>query len=258
VTGATSWLARIVEARRASVAAARAARGGAPLPERAVPVRDFEDALRSPGRRFIAEIKRRSPSAGAIRDPLDPTAVAASYARAGAAALSVLTEPAFFGGSEEDLALARAGCALAVLRKDFVLDREMVFESRAMGADAVLLIAALQPPSELRALVSAAAEAGLAALVEVHDEREMDGALASGARIFGVNSRDLRDFSVDLARAERLAARMPAGVVRVAESGIRSRADVERLEAAGFSSFLVGESLLRSDDPGARLAELLS
>lgn len=255
---APTWLERIVAARRISVAEARAARGPGPPGERASPVRDFEGALRAPGRRLIAEIKRRSPSAGPIRDPLDPAAVAVRYEEAGAAAMSVLTEPDFFGGSDGDLVRARAAGGLPVLRKDFVLDREMVLESRAMGADAVLLIAAVLPPGALRELVSAAREAGLAALVEIHDERELDGALASGAGIVGVNSRDLRDFTVDLARAERLAARIPAGIVKVAESGIRTTRDIARLERAGYGAFLVGESLLRADDPGAALTTMLS
>jgi indole-3-glycerol phosphate synthase len=147
--------------------------------------------------------------------------------------------------------------SLPVLRKDFVLDSGMVRESRALGADAVLLIAAVLSPADLRTLVASAREAGLAALVEIHDESELDPALASGARIIGVNSRDLRDFSVDLARAERLAARIPDGLVKVAESGIKGARDVARLESAGYRAFLVGESLLRAEDPGAALAELV-
>ena len=253
-----AWLDRIVAARRVSVAAARAARGGAAPHPRAEPARDFEAALRAPGRRFIAEIKRRSPSAGPIHENLDPAAIARGYEASGAAALSVLTEAEFFGGSDEDLVRTRRAAALPVLRKDFVLDRAMVLESAALGADAVLLIAAVLAPAELRDLVLATGEAGVSALVEVHDERELDPALASGARIVGVNSRDLRDFSVDLARAEHLAARIPQGIVKVAESGIRTAGDVTRLESAGYRAFLVGESLLRARDPGAALAELLS
>ena len=253
-----AWLERIVAARRLSVEAARAARGPAPLPVRTTPVRDFESALRAPGRRILAEIKRRSPSAGVLREGLDPETVARAYASAGAAGLSVLTEPGFFGGSDGDLVHAREACALPVLRKDFVLDHEMVEESAALGADAVLLIAAVLAPAELRALVRTAHEAGLSALVEIHDERELDAALSSQARIIGVNSRDLRDFSVDLRRAERLGSRLPPGVVKVAESGIRDGHDMARLEAAGYGAFLVGESLLRAQDPGAALAELLS
>lgn len=260
--GAPAWLERIVAARRKAVDAARAARaaqaaGAKPEPARAEPMRDFEAALRAPGRRFIAEIKRRSPSAGPIREPLDPEWVARRYEASGAAALSVLTEPEFFGGSEADLAHARGAVSLPVLRKDFVLDSGMVRESRALGADAVLLIAAVLSPADLRTLVASAREAGLAALVEIHDESELDPALASGARIIGVNSRDLRDFSVDLARAERLAARIPDGLVKVAESGIKGARDVARLESAGYRAFLVGESLLRAEDPGAALAELV-
>ena len=254
-------LERIVTARRASLTRERAV--GGPRNTGAAgrgpaPIRSFETALRAPGRRIIAEIKRRSPSAGAIREPLDPSEIAQVYARFGAAALSVLTEADFFGGSDADLAAARAACPLAVLRKDFILDLEQIAESRAIGADAVLLLAAVLSPSELAELRTAAAEAGMAALVEVHDERELDSALGAGASIVGVNSRDLRDFSVDLSRAERLAPRIPGGVVRVAESGITTARDLARLEGAGFSVFLVGESLLRAPDPGARLRELLA
>jgi indole-3-glycerol phosphate synthase len=160
--------------------------------------------------------------------------------------------------AEADLSGARDAVALPVLRKDFVLDRAMVLESSAMGADAVLLIASILAPAELREMVAAAHEAGMAALVEIHDERELDDAVGAGARIIGVNSRDLRDFTVDLARAEKFAPRIPDGIVKIAESGIRTAEDVARLERAGYRAFLVGESLLRAEDPGAALAELLS
>lgn len=221
-------------------------------------VRPFSAALRAPGRRVIAEIKRRSPSAGVIRDPLDPAGIAAMYARAGAAALSVLTEPDFFAGSDGDLQAARDAVGLPVLRKDFLLDRDQIFESRALGADAVLLIGAVLSRDEISGLLGSAREAGLDALVEVHSEEELDAALEAGASIIGVNSRNLEDFSVDVGRAVRLGARIPAGVLRVAESGIRTREDVSRLEQAGYRAFLVGESLLRAPDPAARLRELFA
>jgi len=219
--------------------------------------RSLAGALRAPGRRIIAEIKRRSPSAGVIRDPLDPATIASVYEECGAAALSVLTEPRFFGGSDSDLSAARAAVRLPVLRKDFVLDAAMLEESRAIGADAALLLASVLTPAELAALVGAARSAGLETLVEVSDDGQLDAALAAGAEIIGVNSRDLRDFTIDPKRAVRLAKRIPDHVVRVAESGIHSRDDVARLEDAGYRAFLVGESLLRAPDPGARLLELL-
>ena len=249
-------LERIVAARRASIALAR--RSEIAPAQRSTAPRLFEAALRAPGRRIIAEIKRRSPSRGPIRDPLDPRAIAAQYARAGAAAISVLTEPEFFGGSDADLVAARDAVTLPVLRKDFILDAGQIAESRALGADAVLLIAAVLAPEELALLVSETHRSGMAALVEVHDERELDAALASGTKIVGVNSRDLRDFSVDLERAVRLARRIPSDLVAVAESGIRDVADIERLEDAGYRAFLVGESLLGAPDPGAALGELLA
>lgn len=220
--------------------------------------RSLEAALRAPGLRIIAEIKRRSPSAGILREDLDPAAIAAIYEHSGAAALSVLTEPDFFGGSDDDLIAARAAVSLPVLRKDFVLDAEQLSESRAIGADAVLLLASVHSAQALAGLVAAARREEIETLVEVHDERELDAALAAGARIVGVNSRDLRDFSVDLGRAEQLARWIPDAIVRVAESGLRTRDDLRRLEQAGYSAFLVGESLLRSPDPGKALRELLS
>jgi indole-3-glycerol phosphate synthase len=227
----------------------------------------FAAALRRPAPgpgaarpRVIAEMKRASPSRGAIAPSADAALVARGYVAAGAAAVSVLTEGRRFGGSLEDL--ARASIALEgtapLLRKDFVLERYQVLEARAAGASAVLLIAALLPPGPLAALLGAAREAGLDALVEVHDEAELDRALSAGAAIVGVNNRDLRTLAVDLAVSERLAPRIPAAAIRVAESGIRTRAEMERLAAAGFDAFLVGERLMGEPDPGAALARLLS
>jgi indole-3-glycerol phosphate synthase len=221
-------------------------------------VRSLAAALGRPGRRIIAEIKRRSPSAGVIRETLDAAEIAAGYAQAGAAALSIVTEPDFFGGSDADLAIARSMMDLPVLRKDFIVDRTQVFESKALGADAILLLVRVLDGPLLARMLEAAAQAGLEALVEVHDEHELDRALGAGATLVGVNNRDLRDFSVDLSRAERLAGRIPAGVIGVAESGIHDPEDLQRLEAAGFHAFLVGESLLRAGDPAAKLRELLA
>jgi indole-3-glycerol phosphate synthase len=225
------------------------------------PPRDFADAIArppgSPTPRVIAEIKRASPSKGMLHPDLDPALVAQAYAAGGAAALSVLTDRDFFGGSFADLAAARAAVALPVLRKDFLLDEYGVLEARANGADAVLLIAALLDALAMRRLRELADALGMAALVEVHDAAEMAAAAESGARIVGVNNRDLRTFTVDLGLTERLAALRPPGTLLVAESGIRTPADVRRLAACGADCLLVGESLVTAPDPGAQLRALL-
>jgi indole-3-glycerol phosphate synthase len=197
----------------------------------------------------IAEVKRRSPSKGGIAPDLDPAALAGAYARGGAACLSVLTDVEFFGGSAGDLAAARVAVDIPVLRKDFTVSAHDVADARLMGADAVLLIAAALDDSELRDLHVLAGELGLDVLVEVHDEPEVERALAVHASLIGVNQRDLVTFEVDTARAERLAAALPDGVVRVAESGIGGPEDGARLADAGYHAVLVGESLVRSSDP---------
>jgi len=206
--------------------------------------------------RIVAEVKRASPSAGAIDAALDAPAQAARYEAAGAAAVSVLTDGPGFGGSLEDLAAVRERVRRPVLRKDFVVDAYQLLEARAAGADAALLIVAALPGDRLRRLLDACAPLGLAALVEVHDERELEGALAAGARLVVVNNRDLRTFQVDLAVSERLLPLLPGGVKGVAESGVRTAADVRRLRARGASNFLVGEALVRASDPGALIQEL--
>ena len=224
----------------------------------APPVRPFAAALARAGRvNVVGEHKRRSPSRGAIREDLRPADVARGYAAAGAAALSVLTDEAFFGGRLEHLQEARAATALPALRKDFVLDPWQVWEARAAGADAVLLIVAALADSDLAALLAVALEAGVDALVEVHDRAELDRALAAGALLVGVNSRDLRTLAVSLDTALALAPAIPDDVVAVAESGIRTGADVRRLREAGFDAFLVGEHLMASPDPGEALRRLL-
>jgi indole-3-glycerol phosphate synthase len=221
-------------------------------------VRPFAEALARRGRiNVIAEHKRRSPSRGAIREDLLPADVARRYEAAGAAALSVLTDELFFGGRLAHLEEARAATALPVLRKDFVLDPWQVWEARAAGADAVLLIVAALADAHLSALLAVTREAGLDALVEVHDRGELDRALAAGSRIVGVNSRDLRTLAVSLDTALALAPAIPDGVVAVAESGIRTGADVRRLRDAGFDAFLVGEHLMKAPDPGEALKRLL-
>jgi len=229
-----------------------------PAVRQAPPVRPFAEALIRPGRvNVIAEHKRRSPSRGAIREDLLPADVARRYEAAGAAAISVLTDEPFFGGRVEHLVEARAAVSLPVLRKDFILDPWQVWEARAAGADAVLLIVAALTDAELGGLLSAAREAGIDALVEVHDRGELDRALSGGSRIVGVNNRDLRTLGVSLETSLALAPSIPKGVVAVAESGIRAGADVRRLRDAGFDAVLVGEHLRGAPDPGAALARLL-
>ena len=225
------------------------------------PPRDFAGALRRPDGclAVIAEIKRRSPSKGVLAPDLEPAGTARCYAAGGAAALSVLTDGPWFGGSLDDLASAREAVALPVLRKDFTLDPLQVVEARAAGADAVLLItAALPDDAALAELAAAAAELGLGALVEVDDEAGLERAVQAGARIVGVTNRDLRTFGEDLSTAERLAARIPDGVVSVAESAIRSPADARRMAEAGFDAVLVGEALVRSPDAEAAVSALAS
>jgi indole-3-glycerol phosphate synthase len=220
--------------------------------------RDFAAALRGPGLSVIAEVKRRSPSKGPLAPDLVADIVAKGYADAGAAAISVLTDVAFFGGSPADLTAARAAVDVPVLRKDFTVSAADVADARSMGADAVLLIAAALDDAELRDFAQLTAELGMAALVEVHDEAEVDRALAAGATIIGVNQRDLTTFEVDTDRAVRVAASIPGGVVKVAESGIRGPADAARLAEAGYDAILVGEHLVVSEDPAATLAELVA
>jgi indole-3-glycerol phosphate synthase len=221
------------------------------------PARGFRAALSGDGMALIAEIKRRSPSKGELRADLDAAALAAAYQRGGAAAVSVLTEPVHFGGSLQDLLAARAAVALPLLRKDFVTVPYQVWEARAWGADAVLLIVAALSPALLDDLLAEAAAAGLDALVEVHAEAEAAVAAAAGAGLVGVNARDLATLRVDTGRLARVAHALPAGATVVAESGISSRADVVAAAAAGADAVLVGESLVRSDDPAAMVADLL-
>jgi indole-3-glycerol phosphate synthase len=217
--------------------------------------------LRAVGRpdriNVIAECKRRSPSRGVLRGDYDPGALARAYEDGGAAAISVLTEPAFFDGSLEHLSAVRAASALPVLRKDFVVDEYQIWEARACGADAVLLIVSALPAARLEALHAAAREAGLDALVEVHDRAELRCALDAGARLVGVNSRNLRTLDVDPDVCSRVIEGVPAGVTAVAESGLRSPESVQALRRAGYSAFLVGEALVTRPDPGAALRRLL-
>jgi indole-3-glycerol phosphate synthase len=254
-----SYLDRILDAhRRAAAADTRpvadlVARAGACLP-----TRGFAAALRARPFSVIAEVKRRSPSKGPLAPDLDPVLLAKTYESGGAACLSVLTDVEFFGGSVEDLRAARSATALPVLRKDFTVAPADVCDARIMGADCVLLIAAALDDAELADLHALATEVGLDALVEVHDEPELDRALAVGASLVGVNQRDLVTFQVDTARAVRMAGVMPDGVVAVAESGIRGGDDARRLADAGYRAVLVGETLVTAEDPAAALVALCS
>ncbi|HEV7585089.1 MAG TPA: indole-3-glycerol phosphate synthase TrpC [Solirubrobacteraceae bacterium] len=218
----------------------------------------FHAALTAPGIGVIAEFKRRSPSAGSLRAAPDLDAIVGAYARGGAVALSVLTEGPNFEGSLQDLRAAAAVSEIPRLRKDFIIDRYQLRESLAYGADAVLLIVAALEQRELSSLHETARGLGLDVLVEVHDSRELARALEAGAQIVGVNNRDLTDFSVDLKRTERLISEVPAGVAVVSESGIARAEQLERLEELGVQAVLVGESLMRSEDPEAALRRLRS
>jgi indole-3-glycerol phosphate synthase len=225
----------------------------------APPLRDFAGALRRADGRVavIGELKRRSPSKGPLAPDLDPAPTAKAYEAGGAAALSVLTDNPFFGGTVEDLVTAREATALPVLRKDFTIDEIQIFEARAIGADAVLLIVAALPDDLLlKDLHDAATALGLAVLVEAHDEGEIERALAAGAAIVGVNNRDLATFAEDLGVGERLAALLPTSVIGVAESAVRAPTDASRLGAVGFDAVLVGEALVRADDPTALVRDL--
>ena len=217
----------------------------------------FEAALRaSTAPRVIAECKRRSPSRGILRIAYDPAAHARAYAEAGAAAISVLTEPTFFDGALEHLAAVRAAVSVPVLRKDFIVSEYQLLEAVAAGADAVLLIVSALDDARLRRLAARADELGLASLVEVHDTEEIARAVDAGARLIGVNSRNLRTLAVDAEVLDRAAAMLPPGITTVAESGIRTSDDIARLTAAGYHAFLVGERLITQHDPGAALRTL--
>lgn len=255
-----TYLDSIIAAHRAAASASTRSRDAWRVAAAAAPPpRDFAAALRGRGAvQVIAEIKRRSPSKGDLRPDLDPATLARQYEEGGAACLSVLTDTEFFGGSIDDLVAARAAVGIPVLRKDFTVHESDVFEARAVGADAVLLIVAALSDAELRSFLAAAAACSIAALVEVHDHDELRRALDAGATIVGVNQRNLRTFEVDRELAAALAPAIPADVVKVAESGVRDAADVARLRDAGYDAVLVGETLVTAADPGAALKELVS
>jgi len=246
---------RIVEVRRrreSMTALERRAAAAAPRGPQ------FESALGTAGRvNVIAECKRRSPSRGVLAADYEPVAIARHYESGGAAAISVLTEPTFFDGSLEHLAAVRAAVNIPLLRKDFIVDEYQLFEARAAGADAILLIVAALDQRALHRLQERAWEVGLAALVEVHNDEELDRAIDSGARLIGVNNRNLRTLSVDVEASYRLASRIPAQAIGVSESGLQSRTDLERLSAAGYRAFLIGERFMTDNDPAAAIRTLI-
>jgi indole-3-glycerol phosphate synthase len=217
----------------------------------------FRAALREPRIAVIAEFKRRSPSAGTLREAPDLRELVEAYERGGASALSVLTEGKHFDGTLEDLRAARTACELPILRKDFIVDDYQLYEAKVAQADAVLLIVAALEPDELSALNEGAGKLGLDVLVEVHDREELQTALKMGAELIGINNRDLRDFSVDVERTAKLMGEIPSGVTVVSESGIAEPEQLSRLEDKGVDAVLVGETLMRSADPEAALRTLL-
>lgn len=258
-------LDRIVSARLERIAQAKRDRPLADVRAAladALPVTPFRDALESrPGISVIAEMKRSSPSAGALEPDLDPTKRAGMYCSAGAAAISVLTEPDFFGGSNDDLRKVKAVAAkhgVAVLQKDFVIDDYQLYEARASGADAILLIIAILEPDRYAVLLSLAGELGMDALVEVFDEQELEVALLEKPDIVGVNNRNLKTLETSLGVFERIAPSIPVGSLKVAESGMKNAADVARMGEAGAKAVLVGESLMRAGDDAAELVSAMS
>jgi indole-3-glycerol phosphate synthase len=252
-----SILDRILETKRAEVAAAKRERPDVESSARAAPKpRDFVGALHARRPAVIAEIKRASPSRGLLRADFDPAAIAKSYESAGAACISVLTDREFFQGASEHLTAARAACALPALRKDFLVDPYQAYEARALGADCVLLIVACLEDAQMRELESLAQSLGMAVLVEVHDAVELERALALRTPLLGINNRNLRTFETRLETTLELLPRIPAGRMVITESGILSPADVGRMRDQGVHAFLVGEAFMRADDPGKALKEL--
>jgi indole-3-glycerol phosphate synthase len=254
-------LARLVVEARQDLQRRRAMVSGQDQFERTVALytpKDFAGALRGPRLAVIAEMKQRTPTMGVLAEEYSPADLAHAYTEGGAAAISVLTQMASFGGRPEHVMAARAATSLPILRKDFVTDPFEVAEARAAGADAVLLIVAALERSQLAQLLAVAKSREIAALVEVHDEAETNAALEAGAQLIGINHRDLRTFAVDLALTERLRKVIPTSVVVVAESGIRTPDDARRVYEAGANAILVGEALMRADNPAGRIRELMA
>lgn len=253
-------LDRILEARRAEVDHRKKVLPLTALKygvKAATPLRDFPAALCKPGLNVIAELKPASPSRGVIRDPFDPVALATSLESTGAAALSVLTEGEFFGGSLKNLRDARKSVALPVLRKDFIFDPWQVWETRANDADSFLLIVAALNDVQLAELLAQGRELGMEPLVEVHNREELDRAIAAGAKIIGVNNRDLKTLEVRVPTSFDLINHIPEDCIAVSESGLRSNDDLQKLRSAGFDAFLIGEQLMQAPDPAAALSALL-
>jgi indole-3-glycerol phosphate synthase len=257
-----SVLREILASKREEIVVGKRWVSGAELRARAAdapPTREFAEELETrvqTGSAVIAELKKASPSAGVIRKDFRPAEIAASYEAGGAACLSVLTDELYFKGHRDYLAAAREACALPVLRKDFIIDAWQLPESRCLGADCILLIVAALSGGQMQDLYGEAREYGMDVLIEVHDEDELGRALELPGGLLGVNNRNLHDFTTDLATSERLKAQLPAERLLITESGIRTRADVERMHAAGIHAFLVGEAFMREPDPGAALREL--
>ncbi|NQT25952.1 indole-3-glycerol phosphate synthase TrpC [candidate division KSB1 bacterium] len=220
-------------------------------------VRDFKGALEKSGLSVIAEIKRKSPSEGLIREDFDPVAIANAYKENGASTISVLTDSEFFGGSDDYPMLVKQTVDLPVLRKEFIIDSYQILESCVLGADAILLLASVLDASELADFIQQATELGMNCLVEVHDGQELEAALKAGASIIGINNRNLKTFEVSLDISIDLKSRIPEGIVTVSESGIHTHADMERLEESGFDAVLVGTSLMRAEDIGEKLRGLI-
>ena len=253
-----SFLEQIIAAKRGEIAAARNLKPQAEVEKLAAAREDFRgfaESLARPGVRVIAEIKRASPSRGDLRPDLHPGDLAAAYQAGGAAAISVLTEPAFFKGSAKDLKRARDVVELPVLRKDFILEPYQVYETAAMGADAMLLIVRILNDEQLQSLLALARGVGLETLVEIHDETDAKRIAGLDVPVVGINNRDLESFDTDAARAARIAALLPRGTAVVAASGIRDAADIQRALGAGLRRFLVGETLVQSADPAALLKQ---
>ena len=254
-------LDRILEARRAEVEHRKKVLPLTALKygvKAATPLRDFSAALCLPGLNVIAELKPASPSRGVIRDPFDPPELASSLQSAGAAALSVLTEGEYFRGSLKNLRDARKSVSLPVLRKDFIFDPWQVWEARANDADSFLLIVAALDDHRLAELLAEGRELSMEPLIEVHTREELDRALAAGAKIIGVNNRDLKTLEVRVQTSFDLIEHIPEGCIAVSESGLRTNEDLQKLRAAGFDAFLIGEQLMAAADPGAELAQLLN
>jgi indole-3-glycerol phosphate synthase len=251
-------LAEIVDQKKLELASlrSRAAEIEHAAFHRHTPVRPFSEALQANLPVIIAEIKKASPSKGVLQPDFDPVFIAQAYEAGEASCLSVLTDKNFFQGSLHDLEAARAAVSLPVIRKDFTIDPLQIFEAAAHGADAILLIAAILTTAQLQQFRELAAQLGLAALVEVHDAEELKKAIASGAEIIGVNNRNLDTFEVSLETSISLSAQMPASVMRVSESGIFTRSDIQLLQSAGFHAFLVGESLMKAANPTDALKAL--